>query len=183
MLRTASRSTSLTPSLAGQWPARLARAVLDLDRQLADIDKRISTRFEVHRHHAVITSMVGIGNLLGAEFLAAADGSLDGVRLRRSPGRLRRTRAHTPGLGTTHRQPAPAEALQPPTPARVLHLGADQHPAKPGVQGVLRPQESRRQTTQPGRARPRPPARKRPLGHAPRPTHLPGRPPNIVAAA
>ena len=46
--------------------ARLARAVLDLDRQLADIDKRISTRFEVHRHHAIITSMVGIGNLLGA---------------------------------------------------------------------------------------------------------------------
>ena len=58
--------------------ARLARAVLDLDRQLADIDKRISTRFEVHRHHAIITSMVGIGNLLGAEFLAAAGGSLDG---------------------------------------------------------------------------------------------------------
>jgi hypothetical protein len=153
--------------------ARLARAVLDLDRQLADIDKRISTRFEVHRHHAIITSMVGIGTCSGRSsslpLAVVSTGSPAQITWPATPD----SRPH-PGTRDARRQPAQAEALQPPTPARVLHLGADQHPAKPGVQGVLRPQESRRQTTQPGRTRPRPPARQRPLGHAPRPTHVSG---------
>ena len=75
--------------------------MLDLDRQLADIDKRISTRFEVQPDATTITSMAGIGDLLGAEFLAATGGELDGFAsadhlagyagLAPAPRRLRQT--------------------------------------------------------------------------------------------
>jgi transposase len=56
--------------------ARLATTVLELNQQLAEIDERIATRFQAHPQHEIITSMVGIGDLLGAEFLAAAGDTL-----------------------------------------------------------------------------------------------------------
>jgi len=56
----------------------LAATVLDLDRQLATLDTDISERFDAHRLAPVITSMVGIGPLLGAELVAATGGSLEG---------------------------------------------------------------------------------------------------------
>jgi transposase len=56
----------------------LAAMVLDLDRQLATLDAEISERFKAHRLAPVITSMVGIGPLLGAELVAAIGGSLEG---------------------------------------------------------------------------------------------------------
>ena len=56
--------------------ARLALSVLDLDRQLAELDKVIAERFRADRNADIIASMVGIGDLLGAEFLAATGGSL-----------------------------------------------------------------------------------------------------------
>jgi transposase len=62
---------------AGLLIARLAATVLDLNAQLADLDTRIAERFRSHSDAAVLTSMVGIGDLLGAEFLAATGGSLD----------------------------------------------------------------------------------------------------------
>ena len=46
--------------------ARLAANVIELDRQLATVDKLIAKRFRTHRQADIITSMVGIGNLLGA---------------------------------------------------------------------------------------------------------------------
>ena len=46
--------------------ARLAAYVIELDRQLATVDKLIAKRFRTHRQADIITSMVGIGNLLGA---------------------------------------------------------------------------------------------------------------------
>jgi transposase len=58
--------------------ARLAATVIELERQLAEADKMIAARFHQHRHAAIISSMVGIGDLLGAEFLAATGGSLSG---------------------------------------------------------------------------------------------------------
>jgi transposase len=58
--------------------ARLAATVLDLDEQLAETDKLIAARFQAHPHAPVIASMTGIGNLLGAQFLAATGGSLAG---------------------------------------------------------------------------------------------------------
>jgi transposase len=68
--------------VAGQYMAaplliaRLARMILDLDRQLSEIDELIAERFRRHRDADIITSMVGIGTLLGAEFLAATGGDL-----------------------------------------------------------------------------------------------------------
>lgn len=56
--------------------ARLAHTVLDLDAQLADIDKLIADRFHSHRNAEIIASIVGIGTLLGAEFLAATGGDM-----------------------------------------------------------------------------------------------------------
>jgi len=75
----ATQHTSVvSEATAAELIARLAQAVLDLDRQLAELDKQIFLRFEAHRQANVIASMVGIGALLGAEFLAATGGSLDG---------------------------------------------------------------------------------------------------------
>jgi len=56
--------------------ARLALSVLELDRQLAELDKVIAERFRADRNADIIASMVGIGDLLGAEFLAATGGTL-----------------------------------------------------------------------------------------------------------
>ena len=56
--------------------ARLALSVLELDRPLAELDKVIAERFRADRNADIIASMVGIGDLLGAEFLAATGGTL-----------------------------------------------------------------------------------------------------------
>jgi transposase len=63
-------------AVAADLVARLAATVIELDRQLADLDKLVADRFRTHRHAEVIASMVGIGNLLGAEFLAATGGRM-----------------------------------------------------------------------------------------------------------
>jgi transposase len=48
------------------------RNVIAINRQLAEVDELIDDRFSKHRLAPIITSMVGIGDPLGAEFLAAA---------------------------------------------------------------------------------------------------------------
>jgi transposase len=63
-------------SVAATLVAGLAANILDLDRQLAALDKLIAARFRSHQHAPVIASMVGIGDLLGAEFLAATSGDM-----------------------------------------------------------------------------------------------------------
>lgn len=63
-------------AVAATLVADLAGHVLELDRQLTALDKRISARFHTHPHAAIITSMVGVGDLLGAESLAATGGDL-----------------------------------------------------------------------------------------------------------
>lgn len=49
---------------------------MTLGERLRDIDKLIEDRFRRHRYAHVITSMPGIGPLLGAEFLAATGGDM-----------------------------------------------------------------------------------------------------------
>jgi transposase len=63
-------------SAAASLTARLARAVRELDRQLADLDREVAGMFRTHPDAAIITSLTGIGDVLGAEFLAATGGSL-----------------------------------------------------------------------------------------------------------
>ncbi|WP_160051003.1 IS110 family transposase [Nocardiopsis sp. FR4] len=56
--------------------AKLAGEVIALDAELAETDQAIEGRFREHEHAAVITSLPGIGTLLGAEFIAATGGDM-----------------------------------------------------------------------------------------------------------
>ncbi len=55
----------------------LAKEVMGLNEQLAEIDKLIAARFREHDLAEVIESMPGIGPLMGAEFLAATAGDMN----------------------------------------------------------------------------------------------------------
>ncbi|UIJ59432.1 IS110 family transposase [Amycolatopsis acidiphila] len=63
-------------ALTAQLIATLAGEVMALNEQIRDTDKLIEGRFRRHRHAELITSLPGIGTLLGAEFLAATGGDL-----------------------------------------------------------------------------------------------------------
>jgi len=58
--------------------ARLARQLLELDRQIKDTDKLITSQFRAHPSAQIIESLPGLGPILGAEFLAATGGDLTG---------------------------------------------------------------------------------------------------------
>ncbi|PWI08874.1 IS110 family transposase [Streptomyces sp. NWU339] len=57
----------------------LAAAVMALDEEIARTDALIEARFREHAHAAAITSMPGMGGLLGAEFIACTGGDLDAI--------------------------------------------------------------------------------------------------------
>lgn len=69
--------------------AGLARRLLELDREIKDTDKLITTVFRSHPDSAIIESLPGLGPILGAEFLTATHGGV-GSELGgfASPGRL-----------------------------------------------------------------------------------------------
>jgi transposase len=56
--------------------ARLASQLLELDREIKDLDKQLGARFAEHPHARVITSIDGFGPILGAELLADTGGDL-----------------------------------------------------------------------------------------------------------
>jgi transposase len=56
--------------------ARLAGQLLDLDREIKDLDKQLAARFGAHPHAPIITSIDGFGPVLGAELLADTGGDL-----------------------------------------------------------------------------------------------------------
>ncbi|MET8961983.1 IS110 family transposase [Streptomyces sp. NPDC004074] len=60
--------------LAATMVARLAKGVMALDEEIAELETLIEDRF---REHPVIQSLPGMGTLLGAEFLAATGGDMD----------------------------------------------------------------------------------------------------------
>jgi len=74
----AARQHSALPgeTLTASLIADLAREVITLGERIRETDKLIEDRFRRHRHAQVITSMPGIGPLLGAEFLAATGGDM-----------------------------------------------------------------------------------------------------------
>ena len=63
--------------LAAAMVARLAKGVMALDEEIAELDALIEARFREHPHAEVIRSLPGIGARLGAEFLAATGGDMD----------------------------------------------------------------------------------------------------------
>jgi len=58
---------------------RLARKLLDLDREIKDTDKLITGRFREHPQAPIIESLPGMGPILGAEFLVAVGGDVHGA--------------------------------------------------------------------------------------------------------
>jgi transposase len=78
-IQAAQRQHTTLPAeaLAAQLIATLAREVIALNEQIRDTDKLIEARFRRHRHAELITSLPGIGTLLGAEFVAATGGDLN----------------------------------------------------------------------------------------------------------
>lgn len=54
----------------------LAREVMALDQEIAELEALIEGRFREHPDAEVITSMPGIGDMLGAEFIAATGGDM-----------------------------------------------------------------------------------------------------------
>ncbi|MBH5144128.1 MULTISPECIES: IS110 family transposase [Rhodococcus erythropolis group] len=54
--------------------AKFAVQVMNLDTEMAELDRDIEERFRRHHHAAVIESMPGFGPLLGAELIAATGG-------------------------------------------------------------------------------------------------------------
>jgi transposase len=53
---------------------KLARQLLDVDREVKDTDKLITSRFREHPQARIIESLPGMGPILGAQFLVATDG-------------------------------------------------------------------------------------------------------------
>ena len=56
--------------------ARLAAQLLDLDREIKNLDKQLTGTFQRHPHAQIITSVDGFGPILGAELLADTGGDL-----------------------------------------------------------------------------------------------------------
>lgn len=63
----------------------IAGKLLDLDREIKELDKTITERFRDHPHAHIIESLPGFGPSLGAEFIVATGGNLASFA---TPGRL-----------------------------------------------------------------------------------------------
>jgi transposase len=77
-LEAAERQHTAVPGekITAQVIQTLAKEVMSLNEQISGIDKLIAARFRDHDLAEVISSMPGIGPLLGAEFLAATAGDM-----------------------------------------------------------------------------------------------------------
>jgi transposase len=64
---------------------RLAHQLLELDRDIKNLDKQLAEKFRTHPSAKIIESMPGMGPTLGAEFLAITGGDLAAFG---SPARL-----------------------------------------------------------------------------------------------
>jgi transposase len=86
--RAAQQQTVALPGEAttAQLVQKLARQLLDLDREIKDTDKLITSRFRDHPQARIIESLPGMGPILGAQFLVATDGRP--LEAFANPGRL-----------------------------------------------------------------------------------------------
>jgi len=87
-LQAAAGQTVVLPGEAttGVLIKQLARKLLNLDREIKDTGKLITSRFRAHPQAAIIESLPGMGPILGAEFLVAAGGNARAAFA--TPGRL-----------------------------------------------------------------------------------------------
>lgn len=80
-------------TLAAAMVLPLAKGVMALDEEIAELDALIEARFREHPHAAVIRSLPGTGPRLGAEFIAVTGGEMDAFG---TADRLRRPGPQTP---------------------------------------------------------------------------------------
>ncbi|WP_406279025.1 IS110 family transposase [Streptomyces sp. NBC_00191] len=73
----AQHTALLGEKLAAMMVARLAKGVLALNEEIAELDALVEARFRQHPHARVISSLPGMGSMLGAEFLAATGGDME----------------------------------------------------------------------------------------------------------
>ncbi|MET7687377.1 IS110 family transposase [Streptomyces sp. NPDC005483] len=64
-------------TLAASMVARLAKGVMALEEEIAELDALIEARFHDHPHARVIRSLPGMGAMLGATFIAATGGDME----------------------------------------------------------------------------------------------------------
>lgn len=158
--------------LAAALVARLAKEVMILASEIGDIETMIEDRFRRHRHAEIILSMPGFVVTLGAEFLATTGGDMDAFD---SVDRLAGVSGLAPvprGSGRIHgnlKRPRrydrrllracylSAQSAIRTDPASASTMTANEPNARPT------PSRNRAGTTTP----------QRPVGHAPRPRHLP----------
>ncbi|WP_433192186.1 transposase [Nocardia sp. CA-107356] len=111
--------------------ARLARQLLDLDREIKDLDKQVTERFGEHPHAGAITSVDGLGSILGAQLLADADDDLRTVF--RSAGRLAAYAglAPVPATPARSRETCTPQAIPPRYAQSLLHgCGVEHSPRR-----------------------------------------------------
>jgi len=120
--------------------ARLARQLLDLDREIKDLSKQLGERFAEHPDAGPITSLDGFGPILGAQLLAGTGGDLqtafrssahlaayaglapvprDSGRVR---GNLRRPQRYHRGLRRVFYLAALSAIKRPDSPSRAFYL-------------------------------------------------------------
>lgn len=147
----------------------LAREIITLDQELAELDALISEKVIEHRHAQVLLSMPGFGPVLAAEFLGTTGGDLTVFE---TADRFAGVAGLAPvpwdsgRITGNHHRPPPA--LRPQAPARLLPVRAYSPEKLPRFPDLLRPQTRRRENPHPGHAFPGPAPHERPLGHAPR---------------
>ncbi|SDZ55881.1 Transposase IS116/IS110/IS902 family protein [Saccharopolyspora shandongensis] len=73
---TAQHTTLPGQRLAADMVSRLAKGVIALNEEIAEVDTLIESRFRQHQHAKIILSLPGFGPLLGAEFLASTGGDM-----------------------------------------------------------------------------------------------------------
>ncbi|MFE9443942.1 hypothetical protein ACFYO2_34300 [Streptomyces sp. NPDC006602] len=115
-VQTAERQRTSLPGekLAAQLVHTLAKEVMTLNQQVAEIDKRIEARFREHSAFDVITSLPGMGPILGAEFLAATGGERSVPDAQ--PVMRYSTRAYQADRASTPRHAHPGPPPSPHTP-------------------------------------------------------------------
>ncbi|WP_304452594.1 IS110 family transposase [Nocardiopsis sp. YSL2] len=72
----AQRTALAGEKTAAAMVARLAEGVMALNTEISQTDALIEARFREHPHAGVITTLPGMGSLLGAEFIAATGGDM-----------------------------------------------------------------------------------------------------------
>nr|WP_174479454.1 IS110 family transposase [Streptomyces hokutonensis] len=63
--------------LAAAMVVRLAKGVMALDEEIAEVEALVEARFREHPHAEVILSLPGMGKMMGAVFIAATGGDMD----------------------------------------------------------------------------------------------------------